>query len=172
MRERGVLVSVDINIRIRASIDKQKYLEGVRSLLKSADIVKASDEDLLALGLSENAGRSAEMVYEEMGGGVLVLTEGDGGAVVYSDHGRVTQNSYRVPNVVDTVGAGDTFHSAFLACLLRNGELAKALEEIPVKSLGEALKYACAAAAINVSRAGCSPPTHEEVTEYIAAAED
>ncbi|PLW69668.1 carbohydrate kinase family protein [Pseudohalioglobus lutimaris] len=171
LRERGVLISIDINIRIRASIDRQRYLDGVRSLLKSADIIKASDEDLMALGLSGDTRRSAELVYEEMNGGVLVLTEGGGGAVVYSNSGRVAQGSYRVPNVVDTVGAGDTFHSAFLAYLSRSGDLLNELAEIPVKSLGTALKFACAAAAINVSRAGCSPPTHEEVSEYMAAAE-
>ena len=167
MHERGALVSIDINIRIRASLDRQKYIDGVRSLLGSADIIKASDEDLMALGLSDNARSSAEMVYAEMGGGVLVLTEGDGGAVVYSNGGQIAQDSYRIPLVVDTVGAGDTFHSAFLAYLSHNGELSKPLAEIPIETLGSALKYACAAAAINVSRAGCSPPTCGEVTEYM-----
>lgn len=170
MREQGVLISIDINIRIRASIDRQKYIDGVRSLLKSADIIKASDEDLLALELNADTRTSAEMVYREMGNGVLVLTEGDGGAVVYSDRGVVTRPSYHIPEVVDTVGAGDTFHSAFLAYLIREGRLSTSAADIDLNLLDSALNYACAAAAINVSRAGCSPPTHEEVTGFIAAA--
>ncbi|MBT8077100.1 MAG: carbohydrate kinase, partial [Gammaproteobacteria bacterium] len=60
MHERGVLVSIDINIRLRASIDTSKYLRGVRSLLRSADIVKASDEDIDAFGLRPNTRDSAE----------------------------------------------------------------------------------------------------------------
>lgn len=170
MRDRGVLVSIDINIRIRASIDRQKYVAGVRSLLGSADIVKASDEDLLALELGDDTRTSAEIAHGEMNGGVLVLTEGDGGAIVYTDKGRTTQGSFSIPAVVDTVGAGDTFHSAFLAYLSRNNELANPVTDIPIETLSNALKYACAAAAINVTRAGCSPPTYEEVTEFLATA--
>jgi len=168
MQDRGVLVSIDINIRVRASIDRQKYVEGVRSLLDYADIVKASDEDLLALGLSDATRSSAEIAHGEMNGGVLILTEGDGGAIVYTGNGRTTQGSYKVPVVVDTVGAGDTFHSAFLAYLSRNNELASPASDIPIEALSNALKYACAAAAINVTRAGCSPPTDDEVTEFLA----
>lgn len=168
VRERGVLVSIDINIRIRASMDRDKYVEGVRSLLGEADIVKASDEDLLALDLSEDTRETAEIVYRDMNGGVLVLTEGDGGALAYSKHGLVRQESYHIKDVADTVGAGDTFHSAFLAYLSRSGDLSASAADIPVDSLGKALDYACAAAAINVSRAGCSPPTEEEVHEFMA----
>ena len=170
MRERGVLISIDINIRLRASIDRQKYMDGVRSLLKSADIIKASDEDLLALQLDADTKTSAEMVYREMGNGVLVMTEGDGGAAVYSKRGVITRPSYHVPKVVDAIGAGDTFHSAFLAYLIREGQFSMSAADVDLNSLGSALNYACAAAAINVSRAGCSPPTLEEVTEYIALA--
>ncbi len=172
LREKEILVSIDINIRIRASIDRQKYLDGVRSLLGSADIVKASDEDLLALAMSDDTKATAELVYREMDGGILVLTEGDGGATVYSGDNQVTRQSYRISDVVDTVGAGDTFHSAFLACLGRNGDLAGPVAAIPMTSLDDGLQYACAAAAINVSRAGCSPPTHEEVRRFIAAVDN
>jgi fructokinase len=56
---------------------------------------------------------SAEDVYREMGNGLLVLTEGDGGAVVYSAQGVVSRPAYNVPNVVDTVGAGVTFQTSF-----------------------------------------------------------
>lgn len=167
MRERGVLVSIDINIRIRASLDRDKYIDGVRSLLGEADIVKASDEDLLALGLSKDTRETAEMVYRDMSGGVLILTEGDGGALAYSKSGLVTQESYHIKEVVDTVGAGDTFHSALLAYLCRNGDLSSCADDISLESLNKGLDYACAAAAINVSRAGCSPPTEAEVFEFL-----
>lgn len=169
MAQRGVLVSVDINIRLRASIDEKKYLEGVRSLLKSADIVKASDEDVAALGLDPDINKSAQMIFDEMGSGMLILTEGAGGAVIYSAKGSVRKRSYPVAALVDTVGAGDTFHSAFLACLCREKALSKSIDTLELERLGAALEYACAAAAINVSRAGCSPPSHREVTEFIAA---
>ena len=171
VKERGVLISIDINIRIRASIDQNKYLQGVRSLLSQADIVKASDEDLLALGISKDIRETAEIVHGKMKGGILVLTEGDGGAIVYSPKGQIARDSYRIDEVVDTVGAGDTFHSAFLAHLFCGRKLTDPVDEISAEDLGHALNFACAAAAINVSRAGCSPPTREEVEKFVETAE-
>lgn len=169
MRKRGVLVSVDINIRLRASVDTQKYLDGVRSLLKAADIVKASDEDIAAFNLDSDVRKSAEMIFGEMSSGLLVLTEGTGGAVLFSEQGTVSKRAYPVATLVDTVGAGDTFHSAFLSFLYRNDQLSGSTAEISIETLGNALEFACAAAAINVSRAGCSPPTESEVSAFISA---
>ncbi len=170
LRKRGVLVSIDINIRLRASIDEQKYLDGVRSLLPLADIVKASDEDIAAFGLDTDVLRSAERLYAEMGGGMLVLTQGDGGALLYGSEGCFGNNAYRVEDVVDTVGAGDTFHAAFLACLYRDNKLSDAASSVDLDELRVAVDYACAAAAINVTRAGCSPPSTGEIADFIAAA--
>lgn len=170
MQERDVLISVDINIRLRASINSERYIEGVLSLLEMADIVKASDEDIAALHLDCDLRKSAEKVFAAMDGGLLVLTEGRGGAVIYSEQGLISKSSYPVTALVDTVGAGDTFHAAFLACLHRRGALSTAINSIDEESLNAALDYACAAAAINVSRAGCSPPTEAEVSAFIAKA--
>ena len=171
VKQRGVLISIDINIRVRASIDQNRYLQGVRPLLSRDDILKACDEDLSTLGISKDIRETAEIIYEEMKGGILVLTEGDGGAIVYSPRGIVARESYRIDKVADTVGAGDTFHSAFLAYLSCGSKLTDSVGDISLEDLGHALKFACAAAAINVSRAGCSPPTREEVEIFIATAE-
>jgi fructokinase len=166
MRERGVVVSIDINLRPRACIDTATYLEGVRSLLPLADIVKASDEDLEPLQFGNDARSAAERACETMGGGVLVLTEGKGGAVLYSAHSPIVKPAYRPARVADTIGAGDTFHSAFLARLCRSGALGAVRRGVAREVLADALDYACAAAAINVSRAGCNPPTRAEVEEF------
>ncbi len=170
MHARSVVVSVDINIRLRASVDEEAYLDGVRSLLSQADIVKASDEDLAALRLHDDARRSAEMLFDEMGSGMLVLTEGQGGALLYTESGVIEKNAYPIAKVEDTVGAGDTFHAAFLASLCRSGTIGKSFRDVDPAMLGDALDFACAAAAINVSRVGCSPPTRAEVDTFVESA--
>ena len=104
-----------------------------------------------------------------MGPGILVFTEGREGATLFSEQGTIQQDAYDVASPVDTVGAGDTFHSALLAALLRTGEEGNLLPSLSVKMLASALDFASAAAAVNVSRKGCSPPSPEEVNEYIAA---
>ncbi|MEO1596479.1 MAG: carbohydrate kinase [Pseudomonadota bacterium] len=169
LHDRGVLVSIDVNIRLRASIDERRYLDGVWSLLEDADIVKASDEDLLAFQLDPDVRKSADIAFKRMGSGLLVLTEGTGGALLLGDGESISKRAYPVAALADTVGAGDTFHSAFLASLHRSGELAKSIDGLRTETLESALDFACAAAAINVSRKGCSPPTAEEVSRFVAA---
>lgn len=172
LRERGVLISIDINIRLRASIDTDAYLAGVRGLLSEADIVKASDEDIDAFGSGADTRSTAETLFGEMSDdGVLVLTEGRGGAVLWTRRGTLEKHAYPIAKVEDTVGAGDTFHAAFLASLCGHGDPAELLAEADEGILGSALDFACAAAAINVSRKGCSPPTADEVRRFIAAAQ-
>lgn len=167
MHARGVIVSVDINIRLLASLDSKAYVDGVRSLIEIADIVKASDEDIEALQLDPDPRRSAELTFSSMKSGMLIFTEGSGGAVLIGAHGNIEKSAYPIAHVEDTVGAGDTFHAAFLAALLRSGQLNKPLDKISQDLLGDALDFACAAAAINVSRKGCSPPTKAEVDAFI-----
>ncbi len=167
MRERGVTISMDINIRLRASLDTGAYLSGVRSLLPLADIVKASDEDLDPFEFAKDTYGAAKVAYEEMGNGMLVLTQGTGGALLHTTHGIVEASAYPVANVVDTVGAGDTFHSAFLASLIRSDAISGAFGDADPETLQKAIEFACAAAAINVSRAGCNPPRKDEIDQFI-----
>ena len=167
MRKRGVVISLDINIRLRASIDTEAYLNGVRSLLPMADIVKASDEDLEPFGLATEPREAAVKTYQIMQSGILVLTLGKGGALLYSASGILEKAGYEVARVEDTIGAGDTFHAALLSSLMRSGAIAPRHRDIDTRDLGRALEFACAAAAINVSRTGCSPPTRAEVEEFM-----
>ena len=75
MRENGVVISLDINIRLRASIDTKAYLNGVRTLLPLADIVKASDEDLEPFQFDSNPEEAARCAYDLMRQGMFVLTK-------------------------------------------------------------------------------------------------
>ena len=163
MRERQVTISMDINIRLRASADTKAYLRGVRSLLPFADIVKASDEDLEPFEFAAEPRRAAALAFSEMGGGMLVLTEGSGGALLKTASTVVESKAFPVAHVEDTVGAGDTFHAALLASLVRSGAIGGRFRDIDPHVLQGAIDFACAAAAINVSRAGCNPPTQAEV---------
>jgi fructokinase len=167
MRERNVTVSMDINIRLRASVDTKAYLDGVRSLLPLADIAKASDEDLEPFQFATDTRKAAARAYEEMGSGMLVLTEGKGGALLHTANGVVDAKAYPIALVADTVGAGDTFHSAFLAALVRGGAIGGRFQDVDREVLENAVDFASAAAAINVSRKGCSPPTQKEVEDFI-----
>ena len=98
---------------------------------------------------------------------MFLLTEGPGGAVLHTAQGVIEKSAFPVTNVKDTIGAGDAFHSAFLAYLCRSGVIREQLAGPDLEALGNAVDFACAAAAINVSRVGCSPPTRHEVSKFI-----
>ncbi|MEO0425547.1 MAG: carbohydrate kinase [Pseudomonadota bacterium] len=171
LRERGALISIDINIRLGASVDTEAYLAGVRSLFSWCDVIKASDQDLEAMQLAATPREAAAKVHEEMAdGGIVVLTEGSGGSLLIDAQGQLECPAYAVAQVEDTVGAGDTFHSAFLAGLVRADAIRNGKVHLAREALADLLDTACAAAAINVTRRGCSPPTAQEVARLRAQA--
>ena len=73
--------------------------------------------------------------------------------------------AHRVPappvRVVDTVGAGDTFGGAFLACLVHEG-VTRATVADEAAAL-RAARFAVRASAIVCERAGADPPTLDDL---------
>jgi fructokinase len=66
--------------------------------------------------------------------------------------------------VTDTIGAGDTFHGAFLSWLEINGKMSlSALTGLSETELYDALFFANKAASIVCSRRGADPPVLKEV---------
>jgi len=59
---------------------------------------------------------------------LTVVTRGAGGCVAYAGGETIDVPGYSVDDVVSTLGAGDVFHGALLACLSRGLELRDALE--------------------------------------------
>lgn len=86
----------------------------------------------------------------------VVLTLGSNGVYYADAHQTISQKAFSV-SAVDTTGAGDTFTGFFLGLVLQG------------KSIEEALQYACAAAAISVTKIGAavSIPTTKEVEAFL-----
>jgi fructokinase len=127
-----------------------------------ADIVKLSDEDLAWF---EKAGSPEDVIrgWLERGPKLIVLTQGSKGAIGYTRNHAVTVMPRQV-EVVDTVGAGDTFNAGILASLHEQGLLTKAaLDDLPRDAIEQALNLGARAAAVTVSRAGANPPCRHEI---------
>ncbi len=154
---------LDPNIRSDFIPDRDKHLARIKRMVAMADIVKLSDEDLSWFG---EAGTVEEIVasWLEHGPKLIVVTRGSAGATGYTKHHRVTVTPAPV-QVVDTVGAGDTFNAGILASLHEQGALSKAaldaLAEVVIRS---ALTLGATAAAVTVSRAGANPPWKKELS--------
>jgi fructokinase len=69
--------------------------------------------------------------------------------------------------VVDTIGAGDTFHAGFLSWLELHGKMGRpAIESLSEAELSEALSFANMAASLVCSKRGAEPPTMAEMEAF------
>jgi fructokinase len=67
-------------------------------------------------------------------------------------------------DVVDTIGAGDSFQAALLFALRAIGRIKRgALAEISSEQLGRVLSFASTCAAVTCGRAGADPPRQSDV---------
>ncbi|TIP87401.1 MAG: carbohydrate kinase [Mesorhizobium sp.] len=156
------VMMLDPNIRPNFIPDKAKHLRRIRSMMAMADIVKLSDEDLNWFG---EAGSHEDVVrnWLDRGPTLIVVTHGSEGAVGYTRDHKVTVVPDKV-EVVDTVGAGDTFNAGILASLHEQGLLSKeAIANLSEDAIHKALALGAKAAAVTVSRAGANPPWRHEI---------
>jgi fructokinase len=135
----------------------------MQAFAESADIVRMSDVDFLYLyGDDAYAARAAALFAR--GITLFVVTRGtDGAEAWHRKAGFIKAEAPRI-NVVDTIGAGDSFQAALLAALHRQDRLARArLEGMTAEELHRALSFACRGAAITCTRMGADPPRSSEV---------
>lgn len=170
-RQAGRTVVVDANLRPSVMPDLAAYRRHVLTALHCADVIKASDEDLMCLDLpGGDALAQAQHLLQDTRASSMVLTLGSEGAVLLTRHGQVFAARELEPiAVVDTVGAGDCFLAGLVVAMLAHklpadwgtgvvsDEVAKAL-----------LTSAIASASLCVMRRGCVPPTRAEVSARLA----
>lgn len=165
-RNRGrALITYDPNIRPSLIDDPASVRRRVQSLIDRADVVKASDEDVAWLHPGAEVDEVARR-WSRSGPALVVVTLGSDGCLAVGREFEI-----RVPavttDVIDTVGAGDTFMAALLDGLLGEGAFG-ARSRTVLDSLGEErltslLERSATAAAVTVSRPGADPPTREHL---------
>lgn len=153
---------LDPNIRPGFIPDKDKHIGRIKRMMAMADIVKLSDDDLAYFG---ETGTHAEIAAKwlKLGPKLVIVTGGAKGATGYTSEHEVPVASRRV-EVVDTVGAGDTFNAGVLASLNDQKLLTKAaIASLSRDAVEAALTLGARAAAVTVSRAGANPPWRHEL---------
>jgi fructokinase len=156
--------SYDPNIRPLVTPDRDSVVALVERQVSLSSVVKASAEDLEWL----YPGRAVEDTLSQwarLGPSFCVATLGDRGAVAFLGGLRTSVAAPKV-DVVDTVGAGDSFMSSLLAAMDRDGALGAGAPKPSLDRLEAWLAFAAAASAITCMRKGSDPPTRAEVTEY------
>lgn len=165
-------LSHDLNIRSALGFERGGELARVKRINAHSNIIKASDADIEWLyDLTVGAALDEIALEWSQGGKLVVITRGGDGATLYLNGNKIHAKAPKI-NLVDTVGAGDTF----MANLLAELDLVDALGDEPISRLAKldagqlqrAAEIAAVAAGIVCERKGCEPPTLAETTARVA----
>jgi fructokinase len=162
--DKGLLVSLDPNVRVSVISDMAGYRERILRMCGRTHLLKLSDEDLEALFPDLDQKTAIAALRDKAAARVIVLTRGGNGLSAWLDESRIDIPAAPVLQLVDTVGAGDTFSAALLAGLADAGALSpRGLDALTPDALLSRLQRATVAAALNCARAGCNPPNRAEL---------
>lgn len=163
-------ISYDPNVRPSLMGSPDLARRTIEESIAAADVVKVSDEDLAWL-------RPGEPVDEVMadwtrlGPAVVIVTKGAAGATVrLSGTGEVHETPALQVDVVDTVGAGDSFMAGLLsglldADLLGGPHARERLRRASFAAVLPAVERALATAALTVARAGAHAPRRADLED-------
>lgn len=153
-RDAGTAVSVDLNYRA-ALWSRDEAAEELRWLVRNADVVFATSDEVRLLSPGVDRERSGEALLEQ-GARRAVVKHGADGAESLAEDGAFRVSAFDM-DVVDEVGAGDAFAAGYLAAWLAGeGE-------------AERLRWATGLGAFAVSTLGDweGSPTRRELTEFL-----
>ena len=140
-KEKGVTVSFDAG----------GLYENVELLLPYADVLIPSKEFAVGITGKKDIKEAASALYEKYSPKILVITDGSNGGC-YMDNGAILHYDSVKVEAVDTNGAGDTFHGAFVAAYCAG------------KTVEECCDFARKVAAYKCKYKGLRTLTFDEVT--------
>jgi len=162
-----VTVSYDPNVRPALLGDAARARPDIERLVALSDVVKASDEDLRWL-YPDRPDEEVAKGWLASGPALVVVTRGGEGVYAVCATLELHRPALAI-DLVDTVGAGDSFTSGLLDGLHRadlvGGARRDALAAIDEAMLASVVDAAALIAAITCSRPGADPPTRDEVDE-------
>lgn len=166
---RRATVSYDPNVRPQLIGEREDATPRVESFVALTDIVKASVEDLEWLYPEQDA-RGVARQWLELGPAMVVVTRGEMGAFAVTADVAASVPAHSL-DVVDTIGAGDSFMAGLLAALddarLLGRENEARLRAITAAELRQVLDFAARCSGVTVSRPGADPPRRNEIEEAL-----
>lgn len=141
---------------VTVSLDAGGTYPGIERLLPLVDVLIPSEEFALKITGCATAVEAAKVLREKYDPKVLVITQGSKGGFIWEDGKEVRYPVYPV-KAIDSNGAGDTFHGAFVAGQLKG------------MSVYESCAFASATSALKCTRFGAQEgiPGYEEVLEFM-----
>ncbi|MEO0543064.1 MAG: carbohydrate kinase [Pseudomonadota bacterium] len=156
-------ITYDPNVRLVVVPDAEPWRTTTDELLPIAGLVKASDEDLGIMYPDQPIEAFVEKALVA-GADICIVTRGPDGALIGSADGRLVSIPGQKVDVVDTVGAGDTFMAASMHYLAAHSACEKGkAREVDLVEMGS---FAVKAAAVTCSRRGADLPTLADIEAF------
>ena len=121
----------------------------LKTLMKEADFIKFNDDEIFEIAKELNSKTDSleetiRFIAKETNTKSICVTKGGDGAILYYNYVFYDNSGYKI-DIVDTVGAGDSFLASLTDKLLKG------------ISPQKAINFACAMGAIVASKAGANP---------------
>lgn len=141
---------------VTVSLDAGGAYPGIEELLPLVDVLIPSEEFALKITGCTDAEGAAKVLQEKYAPKVLIITQGSKGGFLW-ESGKAVRYPVFPVKAIDSNGAGDTFHGAFIAARLKGMEVL------------EAATFASATSALKCTRFGAQEgiPGYEEVLEFM-----
>ncbi|HOE64638.1 MAG TPA: carbohydrate kinase [Candidatus Sumerlaeota bacterium] len=173
-REKGLLISFDLNYRPHAWPSCQFAQERLLTILSQIDILKMAEEELPLLFPQMNEKTAIDMLLEK-GVNIVIISRGERGSSLFRKEFKIDSPPFRV-EAVETTGAGDTFMAGMLVGITKKNTRGEGRprdnflnkNEMKVRAdLMECMPFANAAGALTCTRPGAiiAIPSREEIKE-------
>jgi len=103
---------------VKVSLDAGGVYPGIERLLPFVDFLIPSEEFALKFTGLTDAGKAAEELYHSYKPEFVIITQGSKGGFIYDGKTFTDYPAYKV-DAVDSNGAGDVFHGAFVAAYVK-----------------------------------------------------
>src|SRR5713101_6014079 len=140
-------IPFDPNCRPNLVRHKVRYVDQMNAFAAAANIVRMSDVDFEFLYGGSDCGERAKSLIAD-GASLVVVTRGIKGAQAWHRQAGLVEVQAPAIDVVDTIGAGDSFQAALLFALRAIGRIkTSALAQMNSDELRRALSFASTCAA-------------------------
>ena len=106
-KKNGVTISLDTNWD-----PKETWQNGLMEILSDIDILFPNTSEVIGIAGKKNAEEAASALSQIVG--LMVLKKGSDGADVYQKGARIAQEKPMKVELIDAVGAGDSFDAGYL----------------------------------------------------------
>ena len=161
-KSKSLFLSLDPNIRASVEPDITRWRTRVEQLAGQTSLIKISAEDLNILYPDQKSEDFAAWMIRS-GVKLVVVTDSAQPIKAWTGNGAYAVLEPEKIEVVDTVGAGDSFQAALLAALFGDPQTPPDLDLLSSDRLHHILTFAREAAALTCKRQGADLPFLHEI---------